>query len=239
MVRAVSNGALALEALREQPADLLLLDVSMPVVDGITVCRVLRGERNRIPILMLTARTETSDRVAGLDAGADDYLPKPFDLAELFARMRALLRRASDGDARRRGRRRGAAARRPPGRDSRPAGHARRRRDRPQQDRVRAARAAGAQRRGRARPLHDLRPDLALRLRARIEEPGGLHRLPAAQDRGRRRRPTDPHRSRCGLRRAGGAREPALEDRVGAGRPDVRGQRGGRVGRLPPDHAIG
>ena len=70
----------------------------MPVVDGITVCRVLRGERNRVPILMLTARTETSDRVAGLDAGADDYLPKPFDLAELFARMRALLRRLHDGD---------------------------------------------------------------------------------------------------------------------------------------------
>ena len=97
-VRAVSNGALALEALRAEPIDLLLLDVSMPVVDGITVCRVLRGERNRVPILMLTARTETSDRVAGLDAGADDYLPKPFDLAELFARMRALLRRASNGD---------------------------------------------------------------------------------------------------------------------------------------------
>ena len=101
-VRAVSNGALALEALREEPADLVLLDVSMPVVDGITVCRVLRGERNRLPILMLTARTETSDRVAGLDAGADDYLPKPFDLAELFARMRALLRRASRRRRRRR-----------------------------------------------------------------------------------------------------------------------------------------
>ncbi len=97
-VSAVSNGALALEALRARPADLLLLDVSMPVVDGITVCRVLRGERNRVPILMLTARTETSDRVAGLDAGADDYLPKPFDLAELFARMRALLRRLHDSD---------------------------------------------------------------------------------------------------------------------------------------------
>jgi two-component system, OmpR family, response regulator MprA len=97
-VRAVSNGALALDALRAQPADLLLLDVSMPVVDGITVCRVLRGERSPLPILMLTARAETSDRVAGLDAGADDYLPKPFDLAELFARMRALLRRLNDGD---------------------------------------------------------------------------------------------------------------------------------------------
>jgi two-component system response regulator MprA len=93
-VRAVTNGALALDALREATPDLVLLDVSMPLVDGLTVCRVLRSERNRVPILMLTARTETSDRVAGLDAGADDYLPKPFDLAELFARMRALLRRA-------------------------------------------------------------------------------------------------------------------------------------------------
>jgi two-component system response regulator MprA len=93
-VRAVTNGALALDALREATPDLVLLDVSMPLVDGLTVCRVLRSERNRVPILMLTARTETSDRVAGLDAGADDYLPKPFDLAELVARMRALLRRA-------------------------------------------------------------------------------------------------------------------------------------------------
>jgi two-component system response regulator MprA len=93
-VRAVSNGAQALDALRERPADLVLLDVSMPVVDGLTVCRVLRGERSTVPILMLTARTETSDRVAGLDAGADDYLAKPFDLDELFARMRALVRRS-------------------------------------------------------------------------------------------------------------------------------------------------
>jgi two-component system response regulator MprA len=93
-VQAVTNGALALDALREATPDLVLLDVSMPLVDGLTVCRVLRSERNRVPILMLTARTETSDRVAGLDAGADDYLPKPFDLAELVARMRALLRRA-------------------------------------------------------------------------------------------------------------------------------------------------
>jgi two-component system response regulator MprA len=99
-VRSVSNGALALEALREVPADLVLLDVSMPLVDGLTVCRVLRSEHSRVPILMLTARTETSDRVAGLDAGADDYLAKPFDLAELLARMRALLRRTQpDADA--------------------------------------------------------------------------------------------------------------------------------------------
>jgi two-component system, OmpR family, response regulator MprA len=94
-VTAVTNGAEALASLAESTPDVLLLDVSMPVVDGLTVCRVLRSEKSRIPILMLTARTETRDRVAGLDAGADDYLPKPFDLAELFARVRALLRRAN------------------------------------------------------------------------------------------------------------------------------------------------
>jgi two-component system response regulator MprA len=70
----------------------------MPNVDGLTVCRVLRAERNRLPILMLTARTETADRVAGLDAGADDYLAKPFELDELLARVRALLRRAKPDD---------------------------------------------------------------------------------------------------------------------------------------------
>jgi two-component system response regulator MprA len=92
-VTAVANGAQALDWLATNRADLVLLDVSMPHVDGLTVCRVVRSEQDRVPILMLTARTETSDRVAGLDAGADDYLPKPFDLAELLARMRALVRR--------------------------------------------------------------------------------------------------------------------------------------------------
>jgi two-component system response regulator MprA len=70
----------------------------MPGVDGLTACRVLRAEKNRTPILMLTARTETMDRVAGLDAGADDYLPKPFALDELLARLRALLRRSRPPD---------------------------------------------------------------------------------------------------------------------------------------------
>jgi two-component system, OmpR family, response regulator MprA len=93
-VDAVKNGAEALAKVADDPPDLVLLDVSMPVVDGLTVCRVLRGERNRVPILMLTARTAIGDRVSGLDAGADDYLPKPFDLSELLARIRALLRRA-------------------------------------------------------------------------------------------------------------------------------------------------
>jgi two-component system response regulator MprA len=98
-VTAVTNGAQALEHLRARPAEIVLLDVSMPVIDGLTACRVLRAEGNDVPILMLTARTETTDRVAGLDAGADDYVPKPFDLAELFARMRALSRRRTPIDA--------------------------------------------------------------------------------------------------------------------------------------------
>jgi len=97
-VTAVADGAQALEVLRSDPADVVLLDVMMPVVDGLTACRVLRSEKNRVPILMVTARTETSDRVAGLDAGADDYLPKPFALEELLARLRALLRRAQPDD---------------------------------------------------------------------------------------------------------------------------------------------
>lgn len=97
-VAAVANGAEALEWLGDRTADVAILDISMPHVDGMTVCRVLRGEGNRLPILMLTARADTRSRVAGLDAGADDYLAKPFDLDELYARLRALLRRASAHD---------------------------------------------------------------------------------------------------------------------------------------------
>jgi len=72
----------------------LVLDVMMPGVDGLGVCQVLRAEGDQIPILMLTARVETADRVAGLDAGADDYVPKPYDIDEVLARLRALMRRA-------------------------------------------------------------------------------------------------------------------------------------------------
>jgi len=97
-VSACNDGAAALAAVREVEPDVLVLDLMMPSVDGLTVCRVLRAEGDRVPILMLTARTETSDRVAGLDAGADDYLPKPFDLDELLARIRALLRRTQPDD---------------------------------------------------------------------------------------------------------------------------------------------
>jgi two-component system response regulator MprA len=91
----VADGVEALTGARREPFDALVLDVMMPGVDGLAVCRVLRGDGDRTPVLMLTARQETADRVAGLDAGADDYLPKPFELDELLARLRALLRRAS------------------------------------------------------------------------------------------------------------------------------------------------
>jgi two-component system, OmpR family, response regulator MprA len=76
-------------------ADLIILDVMMPFLDGLTLCRRLRSRGDHTPILMLTARTETSDRVSGLDAGADAYLAKPFDIDELLANVRALLRRVS------------------------------------------------------------------------------------------------------------------------------------------------
>mgnify|MGYP000554202388 CR=1 FL=1 len=76
--------------------DLIILDILLPEVDGLTVCRALRRRANRAPILMLTARDALDDRVMGLDAGADDYLVKPFQLQELLARLRALARRATD-----------------------------------------------------------------------------------------------------------------------------------------------
>jgi two-component system response regulator MprA len=92
-VAAVSNGLKALEAVPEVKPDVLVLDLMMPYVGGLEVCRRLRAKGDRTPILVLTARDEVGDRVAGLDAGADDYLVKPFALEELRARLRALLRR--------------------------------------------------------------------------------------------------------------------------------------------------
>nr|WP_206442618.1 response regulator transcription factor [Streptomyces boncukensis] len=93
-VTAVTDGVAALAAAHRERPDVIVLDVLMPGVDGLQVCRVLRAEGNRTPVLMLTARVGTADRVEGLDAGADDYVAKPFEVAEVFARLRALLRRA-------------------------------------------------------------------------------------------------------------------------------------------------
>jgi two-component system response regulator MprA len=92
-VTAVNDGQAALEALSKTRFDLAVLDVMMPFADGLTVCKEARHRGIDVPILLLTARVEIGDRVAGLDAGADDYLVKPFVVDELLARCRALLRR--------------------------------------------------------------------------------------------------------------------------------------------------
>ena len=93
-VQAVADGAAALESQNEQASDLLILDLMMPGMDGLEVCKALRARGRNTPILMLTAKSTELDRVLGLELGADDYLTKPFSLAELLARVKALLRRA-------------------------------------------------------------------------------------------------------------------------------------------------
>jgi two-component system, OmpR family, response regulator MprA len=93
-----ADGQEALVCLARRSVDAIVLDVLMPALDGLETCRILRRREDRTPVLMLTARHEVSDRVAGLDAGADDYLVKPFALEELLARLRALLRRTVGGD---------------------------------------------------------------------------------------------------------------------------------------------
>ncbi|WP_067572573.1 response regulator transcription factor [Nocardia acidivorans] len=95
---AAADGASALAEIARWQPEVVVLDVLMPFMDGLTACRTLRGRGDRTPILMLTARDAVSDRIEGLDAGADDYLVKPFDLDELLARVRALLRRTYPED---------------------------------------------------------------------------------------------------------------------------------------------
>ena len=99
-VKAAMNGALAIKiAQGKNKPDIILLDVMMPNIDGLSVCKTLRQRGDATPILVVTARHLVSDRVAGLDAGADDYLVKPFALEELLARVRALLRRGTIGES--------------------------------------------------------------------------------------------------------------------------------------------
>ncbi len=95
VVDVANDGQVGRELVESFSYDLILLDVMLPKIDGITLCRKLRSQNNLTPILMLTARDTISDRILGLDAGADDYLVKPFDLGELSARIRALLRRGN------------------------------------------------------------------------------------------------------------------------------------------------
>ena len=99
-VEMACDGREAVRSHAAAPADAILLDVLMPELDGLEVCRRMRDTGDRTPVLMLTARDEVGDRVAGLEAGADDYLPKPFALEELLARLRALLRRSGWMDQR-------------------------------------------------------------------------------------------------------------------------------------------
>jgi two-component system response regulator MprA len=96
-VELAADGAEALQAVADDRPDALVLDLMMPRVDGLEVCRRMRAAGDRTPVLVLTARDGVSDRVKGLDAGADDYLVKPFALDELLARLRALLRRSGAG----------------------------------------------------------------------------------------------------------------------------------------------
>lgn len=98
-VSLAEDGVEALNSIASDRPDAVVLDVMMPKLDGLEVCRQLRSTGDDLPILVLTARDSVSERVAGLDAGADDYLPKPFALEELLARMRALLRRTFDDRA--------------------------------------------------------------------------------------------------------------------------------------------
>ena len=98
-VEIVGTGDAALKAVTERTPDLIVLDLNLPVLSGLEVCRILRARPStaRVPIIMLTARTSESDRVTGLDVGADDYITKPFSLRELAARVRAVLRRGHVG----------------------------------------------------------------------------------------------------------------------------------------------
>ena len=95
-VDAVFTGRDALDWMEAASYDMIILDIMLPIVDGLTVCRELRQRGDATPVLMLTARDDVDDRVHGLDAGADDYLVKPFAMKELLARLRALTRRASE-----------------------------------------------------------------------------------------------------------------------------------------------
>jgi len=96
-VEVCGDGESALELLDERPVDLVILDLMLPGIDGLEVCRELRHRGLQLPVLMLTARSETVDKVVGLKLGADDYLTKPFEMAELLARLEALLRRTGEG----------------------------------------------------------------------------------------------------------------------------------------------
>ena len=190
----VADGDEGLASAGTRSHDALVLDLQLPRLSGIEVCRRLRDDGNTVPIIMLTARGAVADRIEGLDVGADDYLPKPFSLAELQARLRALHRRgkvepellepgALELDT------------------SRPRAARERHRGRADRHRARAARVPDAQPRRRALPRPAARAGVGRRLRAGLERRRHLRplRAPQAEARRRRARP-DPHRARPRIR---------------------------------------
>ena len=193
------SGEAALAEVTSGAPDAVVLDIGLPDIDGLEVCRRLRGAGNRVPVLMLTARDAVSDRIDGLDAGADDYLVKPFDVGELRARLRALLRRTrsdGDGDAdgqsfhelRLDGTRHGVGV-----------GESFVELTRTEYQLLELLMLNA----GRVLPHNlDLRARVGLRLRPGVERAPRLHRLPAAQARTGGGAPAAPHRARCGLRPA-------------------------------------
>ena len=176
-VRLADSGAAALAEVTSGVPDAVVLDIGLPDIDGLEVCRLLRREGNRVPVLMLTARDAVSDRIDGLDAGADDYLVKPFDIDELKARLRALLRRSgAEGGRSTAGSRSASCGSMRRATASTVGEHVRR----ADADRVPAARAADAESAPGAAAQPDLRPGLGLRLRSDLERAARVHRLSAA-----------------------------------------------------------
>ncbi len=199
-VRTAADGGSAVRAAREFRPDAVVLDVMLPDFDGLEVLRRLRAEAPEVPVLFLTARDAVEDRVAGLTAGGDDYVTKPFSLEELVARLRGLLRRSGMSTARQ---------------DSELVvgdlvldedSHEVRRGDdarRADRHRVRAAALPDAQPEARAVQGADPRPGVELRLRRPVQRGRALRLLPAQEDR-RRAGADDPHRARGGLRAQAG-----------------------------------
>ena len=191
------DGMAGLAAHAERPADAIVLDIAMPRLDGLEMCRRLRAAGDRTPVLMLTAKAAVTERVDGLDAGADDYLVKPFALEELLARMRALLRRtapSADNEILRFG----DLSLDPGTREVRRG-----------QRTIELTRTeflllelflrnpeTGAAARGY------FRQGVGVRLRSQFQQPGGVHRLPQAKNRAGWRAQADPHRARSRLRDA-------------------------------------
>ena len=188
------DGRKVLELVSISDYDAVILDVMLPFVDGLEVCQRLRSMGSQVPVLMLTARDSIDARIAGLDSGADDYLTKPFDVGELYARLRALIRR---------GVRPPVPVRMTAGPleiDTRShsvtcRGHARL----ADQARVRAARIPGAARGRGRRPRRDLGARLGRLVRSDVQRHRRLHPAAAPQDRSARRRFHHPDEARRGL----------------------------------------